>query len=736
MRIDRRGLSFAVCSVLGASACLAAPRVIEESASFVLPNSAYALNGSIAVDGDYILVAGYSPYHHVDSEFPQPQRNQAAFLFQRSSNGAWNYVTTLVEQLNDPADGADMRVAMDNGVAAVTLSGSVNGVRRGLLVFERGSTGWVNRPATGVPRGTDLEIDAGTIVASDGECSWDADVFRRNAAGQWYEAASITGAFRGCAEGYRGGDVDVSGTSLIVSNGHREHEQSSAAYIYEGPIGAWTRTILTSPSGATGGPFGFYVTLQADTAVTTGDIGRGSDVFVRSSPGSWNHVGDAVTADALLAGWPLYLQLEGNLLVHHSRSDGGSLALFQRNSSGEFEHAARLIARGPALQQPAISGRRVAAVGGRTSSAATGRVVVFDLPADLSQPTLRQDDFQTGNAPAWTPLAGSSFAVATTAASRVYRQSSLAGNAASLLTGVDWNDQSIQADVRPTAFDGADRWFGLVTRYTDANNYYYVAARRSNVIQLRRMVNGVFTTLASANLPVALNVKRNLRLEAVGTLLRVFVDDALVLQARDTAHTHGRTGLMMFKTRADYDNVIVSPTRRTTLYQDDFGINQFEAWTHSGTGEWSILPGAEYVYQQTSVAGGARAVTPIPTGDQIVQARAMATSFGSGAGRWFGLLARYQDDNNYYYVTVRNDNTIGLRKLVNGAIVELDVAPLAVTTNTWYTLRLEAIGQALRVYVNGQLTLEARDTSFAEGTYGLVTYKTATRYDDFIALQP
>src|SRR5688572_13755511 len=147
MRLDCRGLSVTFCSVLGAFAslvCQAGPRVVEPTTSFVLPNPAYALNGSIAVDGDYILVAGYSPYHYVDMELPQPQRNQAAFLFQRGSNGVWNYVTTLIEQLNEPPDGADMRVAMKDGIAAVTMSGGVNGMRRGLAVFERGPTGWVN----------------------------------------------------------------------------------------------------------------------------------------------------------------------------------------------------------------------------------------------------------------------------------------------------------------------------------------------------------------------------------------------------------------------------------------------------------------------------------------------------------------------------------------------------------------------------------------------------------------
>ena len=91
---------------------------------------------------------------------------------------------------------------------------------------------------------------------------------------------------------------------------------------------------------------------------------------------------------------------------------------------------------------------------------------------------------------------------------------------------------------------------------------------------------------------------------------------------------------------------------------------------------------------------------------------------------------------NYYYVTVRNDNTVSLRKLVNGQIVVLDTAPLTVSLGTWYTLRLEAVGSALRTYVNGRLLLEANDSTHSEGSYGLATFRTSAQFDDFIATQP
>jgi hypothetical protein len=122
-------------------------------------------------------------------------------------------------------------------------------------------------------------------------------------------------------------------------------------------------------------------------------------------------------------------------------------------------------------------------------------------------------------------------------------------------------------------------------------------------------------------------------------------------------------------------------------------------------------------------------------GDQVVQTRARAINF-AGTNVWFGVMARYVDSRNYYYVTVRNNGTLSLRKLVNDNIVVLGTVPLTVTPNTWVNLRLDAIGNSLRAYVNGELYLEATDTSFPTGRYGLVTYKTAADYDALRVSQP
>jgi hypothetical protein len=99
--------------------------------------------------------------------------------------------------------------------------------------------------------------------------------------------------------------------------------------------------------------------------------------------------------------------------------------------------------------------------------------------------------------------------------------------------------------------------------------------------------------------------------------------------------------------------------------------------------------------------------------DQSIRARMRATQF-NGTDRWFGLIGRYVDSQNYY-VSLRNSNSISLRKLTNGAITVLDTATL-----------------------NGRLVLEATDTMapHATGRYGLGNFKTAAEADDFLAVQP
>ena len=291
------------------------------------------------------------------------------------------------------------------------------------------------------------------------------------------------------------------------------------------------------------------------------------------------------------------------------------------------------------------------------------------------------------------------------------------------------------------SFNGADRWFGLAVRYIDANNHYYVTARSSNVIQLKKIVNGSVQTLASAALSVATGRNYRLRLEAIGQRLRLHVDDELLLEARDSSLLQGQSGLLMYKTAADFDNVLWGANPLSTLHRSDFEPDLSARFPITASPGWRRVPlGSGHVLEYPLTDGGASAVAigGMST-NSSASVSARATAF-DGADRWFGLAARYIDAQNYHYLTVRNSNTVMLRKLVNGAIHTLDTASFTVNTNVWYRLRLDIVGQSVRGYIDGKLVVEANDPDLpmddAGGRSALVLYKTAAQYDNWRYVRP
>ena len=136
-----------------------------------------------------------------------------------------------------------------------------------------------------------------------------------------------------------------------------------------------------------------------------------------------------------------------------------------------------------------------------------------------------------------------------------YVQTSVAGDARATV-GVVTDDQSVDVRARATTFAGGsgDRWFGAIARYSNATNYYYFTLRSSNMLSLRKVTDGQVTVLRSVALPVVLGRWYRLRLEAVGSQLRAYVNGTLWLEATDTTHVFGQTGIVTFRTAAEFDD--------------------------------------------------------------------------------------------------------------------------------------------------------------------------------------
>jgi hypothetical protein len=409
--------------------------------------------------------------------------------------------------------------------------------------------------------------------------------------------------------------------------------------------------------------------------------------------------------------------------------------VFRRRTDRSYEHVAILAARngvslGAAL---AVSGGRVL-VGGRGN----GIVYAFELPA-LSHRSPVQDTFASGNGTGWTPAAGSSFATIQSGASRVFRQTNTTLESRAVFDAADFTSQAIEADVRVNTFGAPGSGVGLATRYQSARNFFDVLVRNNGRVELRRMAGGTLRVLAATSFTFVAGRTYRLRLESVGTLHRAHIDGVLLVDADASGPTHGRAALLTDRAAADFDNVVVSPSLSSTIYSTGFEGGSAGPWKRTGLGFWNLWTGASVVWNQSSIAGYARASIGATADDQIVRVRARLDTFATPTGsedRWFGVMARHADERNFYYLSLRRSNTVSLRKFVNGAATTLATASYTVEPATWYSLRIDAIGDQLRGYVNGRLLLEATDGSHARGNAGPVMYKTAADYDDFLSIQP
>jgi len=325
--------------------------------------------------------------------------------------------------------------------------------------------------------------------------------------------------------------------------------------------------------------------------------------------------------------------------------------------------------------------------------------------------------------------------VATRGHTHVYRQSSLTGDAVAV-NSADLKATLITADVRATAFDGTGRWVGLMARYIDENNLYYLTIRNNNTLSIRKKVKGVITDLQTYSQPMELGRNYRVSFEVVGNRLTYYLNGERIFDEYDADFSlpHGRAGVRTFRATADFDNVIITPVPLMELgggrrFSD---ISMFDivdgSWTAAGV----------FHVNQSSTSGNARILHGPSTDDQVLRVAARLNNIGTqtSGSHWIGAMVRYTDPSNYYYVTLRTTNELSLRKVVNGVFTELARAPFPLQYNQFYRLRIEAIGTKLIVYLNDQVWVQASDASHPRGRNGLVTYRAAASFSGLAAWQP
>ncbi|AVT36379.1 family 16 glycoside hydrolase [Plantactinospora sp. BB1] len=207
------------------------------------------------------------------------------------------------------------------------------------------------------------------------------------------------------------------------------------------------------------------------------------------------------------------------------------------------------------------------------------------------------------------------------------------------------------------------------------------------------------------------------------------------MSTTDTRRRHRRRGLLLATGSAFVAVALAigmgATAQAATLFSDDFEDGNSTGWTTSG-GSWSVDTDGSRVYRQSGTSSDARALAGTTSwANYTVQTRVKPTAF-NGSNRFVALLARVQSNTSYYYLALRSNNTVELKRLSGGSSTTLDTASVTVGLNNWYTLRLDVSGSSLRGYVNGTLLTEGTDSSYGTGRIGVATFNATANFDDVL----
>ena len=95
---------------------------------------------------------------------------------------------------------------------------------------------------------------------------------------------------------------------------------------------------------------------------------------------------------------------------------------------------------------------------------------------------------------------------------------------------------------------------------------------------------------------------------------------------------------------------------------------------------------------------------------------------GAGVDPGFKAFVRYRTENDLYVASWRTDGVIQIKRKKAGTYTTLaQVTKSKPSTGTWHTIRFDAIGTRLDLYLDGTKVLSANDSTFSWGTAGIRT---------------
>lgn len=263
---------------------------------------------------------------------------------------------------------------------------------------------------------------------------------------------------------------------------------------------------------------------------------------------------------------------------------------------------------------------------------------------------------------------------------------------------------------------GADEAFG-----------YYVGLDTAGNVTLGKQAND-WTAIGSASMPINVNTWYDVRVVFEGPEIDVFVDDMGVpkISASDATFTRGQIGVRSHFANARFDDVAF--TRSVDV--DDFQDGNDNDWSHYG-GSFSVGNG---VYTLNNPSDSGKSAWVAPSDDMTLEFDVRIASGNGDAGAIFraSSLGTGMDAMNGYYAGLNESGNALVLGRMDGSWTELTSVPLPLSTNTWYRVKVVAVGSDIRVYVTDMNApkIHVTDATWTSGVVGVRAHFTEASFDD------
>jgi uncharacterized repeat protein (TIGR02543 family) len=383
-------------------------------------------------------------------------------------------------------------------------------------------------------------------------------------------------------------------------------------------------------------------------------------------------------------------------------------------------------------------------------------ILAFQLQAEAAL-VLLSDDFEDGDADGWTEQAGTwsvvpdpdyniYYRVVYTGTSPTSRRSYITET--TVPGSSTWTDYVVQAKFKTEGSTENSGFPTIIARWQNSKNYYYLGIEGDGDVRIRKYVDShSFDIGNKVALGLAKDTWYTATLEVSGSTtptLRAYIDGVAVMTRTDDANVGGvppflagPCALGSSKATVQFDNVLVTDIGgTTTLFSDDFEDGNADDWVEQA-GKWEVTAD-NYVYQQTNMGVDARSYAgSAGLTDYSIQARVKMYD-----GTYAMLIGRWQDKDNHYFMAVRSNGEIEIKKRYLGSSGSaLESANYTYVPGMWYTATLEITGNpspTLRAFINGTAVITVTDDGadgrapFSAGEFGLGSSKAHVDFDDVV----